>query len=248
LPTNAPTTLAPTGLPTVAPTTLAPTMFGILTEPQCEHDRTMLQCPVGTQLYVKKATFGRSDKLACGGDRNVCGANADVTAQVAALCSGVNRRQCAFRVDALTLGVQDPCQGVTKYLSLVASCVVASEPTKEVGVGSAALPSSGSLPETCRYDRMEVGCPAGQTVKITSAIWGRQKADVCASGLVTAGLRCNTDATALVRARCDGKDKCVIGTSYLSARLNKLADASIDPANLCYENAYLSGTYECVTL
>jgi len=158
----------------------------------------------------------------------------------------VNRRQCAFRVDALTLRVQDPCEGVTKYLSLVASCVVASEPTTEVGVGSAALPTSGSLPETCRYDRMEVGCPDKHTVKVTSATWGRQEDAVCNSGIATTGLSCTTDATALIGARCDGKDKCVIGTSYLSARLNKLAGASISAEDACYENAYLTGTYECV--
>jgi hypothetical protein len=88
---------------------------------------------------------------------------------------------------------------------------------------------------------------------VTAATWGRQKDTVCASGLVTPGLTCNADVSALLRARCDGRAKCTVGTSYMSERLNQLAESetywakAIDLADPCFQHAYLTGTYQCVS-
>ncbi|XP_068726517.1 macrophage mannose receptor 1-like [Montipora capricornis] len=62
----------------------------------------------------------------------------------------------------------------------------------------------------CEYTHNVLSCPSSTTLRVLSAFWGRTTAKICRYNAVT---DCRLDVTSKIKARCEGKNGCLLEAS-----------------------------------
>ncbi|XP_072045786.1 L-rhamnose-binding lectin SML-like isoform X1 [Amphiura filiformis] len=167
--------------------------FTIATEDNyvCEHETFHIKCAVGQMISVSSAVYGRQKSNVCTNGPNPQTNN----------CAAVNslklvQDQCEGRetcdIQASNGVFQDPCVGTFKYLEIVYSC-------KDY---------------VCEHDTLHLECAVGQTISVSSALYGRQKSNVCTNGPNPQTNNCAAvNSLKLVQDQCEGHETCDIQAS-----------------------------------
>jgi len=194
----------------------------------CENSVATLTCPAGTYISIVAGTviYGRTQNdlcpypgflrgliFACPGCR---GSNAQVNAEFRVRSDCQYRQTCSFTVGNGMFG--DPCLLVYKYLQLSYTC------------------QAGYVAETCEHGSVDMKCPPGFVIEVTSGFYGRQQDNYC-PGIKSDNVNCPAGANTLntFHTKCDGKNECILPAENA---------VFSDPCYGTYK--YLRTSYNCV--
>jgi hypothetical protein len=183
----------------------------------CDNEHFRITCSADRVISLRDVSYGRTEYDPCPiGVRMTdtpCSAE-DAVAFVKEQCSG--KSECSFDVSSSKFG-QDPCSGISKYLSVKYDCIV--PPPSEI---------------VCQNDLLSLECPASRELHIKSAVFGRQANDKTCLDESQSATECSTpDALNVLRAACEGRRAC---------SLNATAPRF---GNSCGSNNYLKVNHEC---
>ncbi|XP_057292266.1 L-rhamnose-binding lectin CSL3-like [Hydractinia symbiolongicarpus] len=167
-------------------------------ESACERRRLKLECPPAQIIRITYANYGRYSKNICPLStvhypfKGICRA-ASSFAKVSDVCNG--RRSCSVYASNKVFG--DPCPGVYKYLAVRYTCV---------------LPPRSN--QACERRKLNLLCPAGFKILITSANYGRRSKYICPSSNSGTTTTCSDPSSfSIVAKKCNGKPSCSISAS-----------------------------------
>ncbi|XP_059354434.1 L-rhamnose-binding lectin CSL3-like [Carassius carassius] len=182
----------------------------------CEGDSASLSC--GSRfINVLFAKYGRTDCKTCSDGKppvllsNVHCSSETSLQMMATQCNG--RKSCS--VQAVNSVFNDPCVGTYKYLEVSYECL---KPKQHV---------------TCEGSRGDITCGKG-VISVHNANYGRQNLATCPHKFATS-THCNSDQTACMRSRCNGKKSC-----HVLASNSEFSDPCVG----VYK--YLVVTYSCI--
>jgi len=186
-----------------------------------EGQSNKFRCPdKADTIYVADAVYGRSSNSVCRSNRMRIGC----TLRPTRLIKGcMKTEECSMAVSNWDRNFGDPCPGYNKYLTVTFECRP-PPPAKQVN----------GTEYYCRQERMNLECPAGKTIHIIDANYGRTDERTCGNlGLRT---ECIDKKVSLksVQQKCEKRRTCGM-TAWFSYFSKKCAGV----------DKYLSVTMEC---
>ncbi|XP_052450601.1 L-rhamnose-binding lectin CSL3-like [Carassius gibelio] len=182
----------------------------------CEGDSASLSC--GSRfINVLRANYGRTDGRTCSAGKppgqfsNVHCSSETSLQTMATQCNG--KKSCS--VQAVNSVFNDPCFGTYKYLEVSYECL---KPKQHI---------------TCEGFRADITCGKG-VISVYYANYGRRNLATCPHKFATS-THCNSDQTARMRSRCNGKQSC-----HVQASNSEFSDPCVG----IYK--YLEVTYSCI--
>lgn len=190
----------------------------------CEHQTAALTCPQGMVIKITKNFYGRYSGDICNNvdkkylniPRGGCRASSSLS-KAQDVCNG--RQTCNLRASNSVFG--DPCVGTYKYMQVEWQCV------------------KMKTSQVCEHSWAYLRCDAGQTLRIVSNLYGRERGDICNNvnpkwlNIPSGGCRASSSLPK-ARSVCDGRQYC-----YLKASNSIFGD----PCKGTYK--YMQTAYEC---
>ncbi|XP_052450598.1 L-rhamnose-binding lectin CSL2-like [Carassius gibelio] len=163
----------------------------------CEGRSASLSCESG-HIHVLGANYGRTDGKTCSDGKppgqlsNVKCSSKTTLKKMTVRCNG--KKSCS--VQAVNSVFSDPCVGTYKYLQVSYEC---HTPKQHI---------------TCEGSKSNITCEKG-VISVHHANYGRRNLLTCPHESATT-THCNSDQTARLRARCNGKKSCHVEASNLA--------------------------------
>ncbi|XP_065056205.1 uncharacterized protein LOC135684538 [Rhopilema esculentum] len=189
----------------------------------CEHGTLNIACPVGSNIRIMRALYGRTTRAYCkrGWWTSFYHRNCRARRSNRIVKSRCNRKR-ACSVPAKNWLFGDPCFGTFKYLEVVYRCFGTSAPHFNVRL--------------CEHMNKVISCPFGRRLKIDYAMYGRLSRRHCSTYAPNLITNCSaTSSLVKTKAMCDGRTWCV-----LSARNGVYGDPCVG----VYK--YLNVRYRCI--
>eukprot|EP00795_Rhopilema_esculentum_P016407 gene16407-7813_t len=164
----------------------------------CEHGTLNIACPVGSNIRIMRALYGRTTRAYCkrGWWTSFYHRNCRARRSNRIVKSRCNRKR-ACSVPAKNWLFGDPCFGTFKYLEVVYRCFGTSAPHFNVRL--------------CEHMNKVISCPFGRRLKIDYAMYGRLSRRHCSTYAPNLITNCSaTSSLVKTKAMCDGRTWCVL--------------------------------------